>query len=297
MSLNNNLLPSDSSLQSSLHHAYDILEGAIEEWITKKNVLQMQLTELESDNKSLRSVLSKYQATFSEAQHNLTEEHNRRVAAETQLADERKKRSAVETQLDKERSQNVQLRKEVKELQSKQVFISQSSRDKEYIDIMHQYLAEVDIFDHFKERGYYDDKFFEAVLDLLDKMDKVKLTRENEQMRTQQQSWRESEEYKAEIAKYEKASKQKISVDQVKEGLKKILQRFTSVSELSNFIYHLNDMLRKTAWDMVSLDIIDDMTTLFNQSQQKQPTTINYNAPVTNNGTMNGDVNNNTSKS
>lgn len=279
MKLNNNLLPSDSGLQQ----AYDRLGVAIEEWIVKKNVLQMQLAKLESDYKSLQSQFRSLHDTY--------------VKTESQLEAERSKRLAVEKQLDKEQSQNVRLQKEVEELQSTKVFISHSSRDKEDIDIMHQYLSEVDIFDHFKERGYYDDKFFKAVLDLLDKMDKVKLTRENEQMRTQQESWRESEEYKAEIAKYEKASKQKISIDQVKEGLKKILQRFTSVSELSNFIYHLNDMLRKTAWDTVSLDIIDDMTTLFNQSQQKQPTTINYNAPVTNNGTLNGDVNNNTSKS
>lgn len=279
MNLNNNLLPSDSGLQQ----AYDRLGVAIEEWIVKKNVLQMQLAKLESDYKSLQSQFRSLHDTY--------------VKTESQLEAERSKRLAVEKQLDKEQSQNVRLQKEVEELQSTKVFISHSSRDKEDIDIMSQYLAEVDIFDHFKERGYYDDKFFEAVLDLLDKMDKVKLTRENEQMRTQQESWRESEEYKAEIAKYEKASKQKISVDQVKEGLKKILQRFTSVSELSNFIYRLNEVLRKTAWDTVSPDIIDDMTTLFNKSQQKQPTTINYNAPVTNNGTMNGDVNNNTSKS
>lgn len=279
MNLNNNQLPSDSELQ----HAYNRLGDAIAECVDERNSLQKQIARLESNITSMQSSISSLHTTYEKTK--------------IQLEAERSKRLAVEKQLDKEQSQNVRLRKEVEELQSMKVFISHSSRDKKYIDSMSQYLTDIHFFDYYKELGHHDDKAIKTILDMLDKMDKLKLTRENEQMRTQQQSWRESEEYKAEIAKYEKASKQTISVDQVKEGLKKILQRFTSVSELSNFIYRLNEVLRKTAWDTVSPDIIDDMTTLFNKSQQKQPTTINYNAPVTNNGTMNGDVNNNTSKS
>lgn len=104
-----------------------------------------------------------------------------------------------------------------------------------------------------------------------------KLEEENEQLRKEQEAWRDRPEYKAEIAKYEKAAKQKLSVDQIKEGLKRIVVTYSNRDELCNFIYRVNQMLMGTAWDTVSPTIVEEMLDVFDnkeceRSQRKSKT-------------------------
>lgn len=90
-----------------------------------------------------------------------------------------------------------------------------------------------------------------------------KLEQENETLRKEQEAWRDRPEYKAEIAKYEKAAKQKLSVDQIREGLKRIVVTYSNRDELCNFIYRVNQMLMGTAWDTASPTIVEEMLEVF----------------------------------
>lgn len=97
-----------------------------------------------------------------------------------------------------------------------------------------------------------------------------KLEQENEQLRKEQEAWRDRPEYKAEIAKYEKAAKQKLSVEQIKEGLKRIIVTYSNRDELCNFIYRLNQILMGTAWDTVSATIVEEMLEVFDNKEYER---------------------------
>lgn len=97
-----------------------------------------------------------------------------------------------------------------------------------------------------------------------------KLEQENEQLRKEQEAWRDRPEYKAEIAKYEKAAKQKLSVDQIWDGLKRIVVTYSNRDELCNFIYRVNQMLMGTAWDTVSATIVEEMLEVFDNKEYER---------------------------
>lgn len=88
--------------------------------------------------------------------------------------------------------------------------------------------------------------------------EEAKLRAENERLRQEQEAWRERPEYKAEIAKYEKASKHNISVKQLKEGLYGIVNTYGNEEQLTNFILRLNQMLKNTAWDAEANGILNE---------------------------------------
>jgi hypothetical protein len=92
-------------------------------------------------------------------------------------------------------------------------------------------------------------------------MDSRQLQKENEELRAKQEAWRESDEYKAERSNWEKATKQRIDVKDLKERLLKHAKTFTSSNSdlLHSFVLNLNEILRATAWEQVAPGIVEEV--------------------------------------
>ncbi len=92
-------------------------------------------------------------------------------------------------------------------------------------------------------------------------MDSWQLQKENEELRAKQEAWRESDEYKAERSNWEKATKQRIDVKDLKERLLKHAKTFTSSNSnlLHSIVLNLNEILRATAWEQVAPGIMEEV--------------------------------------
>lgn len=92
-------------------------------------------------------------------------------------------------------------------------------------------------------------------------MDSRQLQKENEELRAKQEAWRESDEYKAERSNWEKATRQRIDVKELKERLLKHAKTFTSSNSnlLHSIVLNLNEILRATAWEQVAPGIVEEV--------------------------------------
>ena len=92
-------------------------------------------------------------------------------------------------------------------------------------------------------------------------LDSWQLQKENEELRAKQEAWRDSDEYKAERRKWEKANKQCIDMKDLKERLLKHAKTFTSSNSnlLHSIVLNLNEILRATAWEQVAPGIVEEV--------------------------------------
>lgn len=94
------------------------------------------------------------------------------------------------------------------------------------------------------------------------------LEKENEKLRTQQEAWRESEEYKAERSRWEKKTQQRIDVQELKQRLLAHAKTYseTSSEQLRSLVLNLNAILQGTPWETVSPTILAETMAMINKN-------------------------------
>lgn len=135
----------------------------------------------------------------------------------------------------------------------------------------------VNIYDEYDGTPIYehpdDESFMTMVIEGYER--ELMLEEENKKLRSQQNAWRESPEYKAEIAKLESKTKKQVSVEQIRNGILTNVDGYSKIDDLVNFLLRVNQMLRNTAWDAVADDVEHEAKEAFKNndiSHSKQKT-------------------------
>jgi len=99
--------------------------------------------------------------------------------------------------------------------------------------------------------------------------DQLELKQENEDLRHKLAEWKDSPEYRKEIAKYKRAAKEKIAIESITEGLKNFARSVDSRGQVSELIMRLNIVLANTIWNQYAMPIYSELneyyTTLENE--------------------------------
>ena len=200
------------------------------------------------------------------------------------------------------------LMKRVKELEAEKN--ASDARCKELVKAVNQLQAWYDDWQHLRDKitaemyaeydsadiaeaGGIDDPSImsEAIETYLDNW---QLQKENEELRTKQEAWRESEEYKAERSNWEKATQQRIDVKDLKERLLKHAKTFTSSNSnvLHSIVLNLNEILRATAWEQVAPGIMEEVMAVVSAKERPVIKTEKMEVETLNAEAVN-DINNN----